>query len=209
MGFVHQPITEDTPAKQDESGETTIPADVDSSASDDELMDESRELIDKWFPVEEIHQSLSRINSAKFKEAMLWLLQHQDYFHLSLLKGNTARAGPACIKLWTMNQTGWGYGGAINAHLYNIAQAMKRAGFANTDYLPPMERHVLARGYLTLENPKLLITNLLFPHSKKNPWCIDSPRPHLDCKPQTKHTQHTFSRAIQHELDPPASNSGR
>ena len=177
------PITEDTPAKQDESGETTIPADVDSSASDDELMDESRELINKWFAGEEIHQSLSRINPAKFKEAMLWLLQHQDYFHLSLLKGNTARAGPACIKLWTMNQTGWGYGGAINAHLYNIAQAMKRAGFANTDYLPPMERHVLARGYLTLENPKLLITNLLFPHSKKNPWCIDSPRPHLDCKP--------------------------
>ena len=82
-----------------------------------------------------------------------------------------------------MNQTGWGYGGEIDAHLHNIAHAMKRAGFTNTDYIPPMERHVLARGYLTLENPKLVITNLLFPHPKKNPWCIDSPRPHLDCKP--------------------------
>ena len=39
------PIIEDTPAKQDESGETTISAEVETSSSDDELMDQSRELI--------------------------------------------------------------------------------------------------------------------------------------------------------------------
>ena len=76
---------------------------------------------------------------------------------------------------------------------------MKRAGFANTDYIPPMERHVLARGYLTLENRKLLITNLLFPHPKKNPWCIDSPRPHLDCKP-THQTVANWEQSLVKQL---------
>ena len=69
-----QSVIEDTPAKEEKSGEFTIMAEADNSASDDELLDESRELINKWFAGEEIHQSLSRINPAKFREAMLWLL---------------------------------------------------------------------------------------------------------------------------------------
>ena len=52
-----QSVIEDTPAKEEKSGEFTIMAEADNSASDDELLDESRELINKWFAGEEIHQS--------------------------------------------------------------------------------------------------------------------------------------------------------